>query len=298
MARTSHGSFCTLLIFPGAHGKLRKINLPLCAVEIVLALCAAGILTVAALANTYAWMLFRVSNYNSLRREREALNGQYRRLESAARQSNSQLRSLESLAAEIGLAHGLGDPQRSRFAPTVLWAVAEDGSALGPRYAASLYTFNLLRMRSVQPSAAAIDRSLFPDLPSSDSSTPTIWPVRGEITAGFGQRMDPFTGEDAFHAGVDIAASAGTPVRATADGILFHAGPDRGYGNEVLTDHGFGLATKYGHLDRVYVRVGQQVTRGQVIGTVGMTGRATGPHVHYEVLFHDARVNPAKYLRG
>jgi murein DD-endopeptidase MepM/ murein hydrolase activator NlpD len=278
------------------HGKLRKINFPLGAVKILLALCAAGVLTIAALASTYARMLFRVANYNSLRQEREALNDRCRHLESAARQSGDQLGSLESLGAELGLAHGFGDPRRSRFAPTLLAAVAEDQSALGPGYAASLYTFHLLRARSPRPFAAAIDRSLFPDLPSGNSTTPSIWPVRGEITAGFGQRMDPFTGEDEFHGGVDIVAPAGAPVHAAADGILFHAGPDRGYGNEVLIDHGFGFATKYGHLDRVYAWIGEQVKRGQVIGTVGMTGRATGPHLHYEVLFRDVRVNPVSYL--
>jgi len=108
--------------------------------------------------------------------------------------------------------------------------------------------------------------------------------------------MDPFTGEGAFHAGIDIAAPAGTPVVATADGILFHAGPNAGYGNDILIDHGYGIVTKYSHLSKTFVVVGQDVSRGQVVGTVGMTGRATGPHLHYEVLVHDVPVNPAKYL--
>jgi murein DD-endopeptidase MepM/ murein hydrolase activator NlpD len=110
--------------------------------------------------------------------------------------------------------------------------------------------------------------------------------------------MDPFSGEGAFHAGIDIAAPAGTKVQAAADGILFHSGPDGGYGNEVLIDHGYGIMTKYGHLSTTLAVVGQEVRRGQVIGAVGMTGRTTGPHLHYEVLIHDTRVNPAKYLRG
>jgi murein DD-endopeptidase MepM/ murein hydrolase activator NlpD len=110
--------------------------------------------------------------------------------------------------------------------------------------------------------------------------------------------MDPFTGEGAFHAGIDIAAPSGTQVKAAADGILFHAGPDAGYGNEILLDHGYGITTKYGHLSATYVVVGQEVKRGQVIGTVGMTGRTTGPHLHYEVRVHETPVNPAKYMRG
>ncbi len=128
---------------------------------------------------------------------------------------------------------------------------------------------------------------------------PSIWPVEGEVTAGFGERMDPFSGEGAFHPGMDIAAPSGTPVRAAADGIVLHAGPgEAGYGNEILIDHGSGMATKYGHLRRIFVIEGQEVRKGQIIGSVGMTGRATGPHLHYEVLVHETPVNPAKFLRG
>jgi len=110
--------------------------------------------------------------------------------------------------------------------------------------------------------------------------------------------MDPFTGEGAFHTGVDIAVPAGTPIRAAADGILFHAGPDASYGNEALIDHGYGLTTKYGHLKALSVVVGQEVRRGQIIGTVGMTGRTTGPHLHYEVLVGGTPVNPVEYLHN
>jgi murein DD-endopeptidase MepM/ murein hydrolase activator NlpD len=110
--------------------------------------------------------------------------------------------------------------------------------------------------------------------------------------------MDPFSGESANHTGVDISAPAGSKVEAAADGIVLHASPDAGYGNEIVLDHGYGFTTMYGHLSKMYVVVGQEVKRGQVIGMVGMTGKATGPHLHYEVLIHDNPVNPAKYLQG
>jgi len=110
--------------------------------------------------------------------------------------------------------------------------------------------------------------------------------------------MDPFSGEGAFHAGMDISAPYGTRVEAAAEGMVFYGGPDQGYGNEVLIDHGYGIKTKYGHLTDIYVVVGQEVKRGQVIGTVGMSGKATGPHLHYEVIVHETPVNPARYLHG
>jgi len=125
---------------------------------------------------------------------------------------------------------------------------------------------------------------------------PSLWPVHGQITAGFGQRQDPFSGEGAFHTGVDICAPLGTHVDASADGIVVQAGPESGYGNEILIDHGSGMTTKYGHLSKIFVVVGQEIKRGQVIGAVGMTGKTTGPHLHYEVIVNDTPVNPTQYL--
>ena len=126
---------------------------------------------------------------------------------------------------------------------------------------------------------------------------PSIWPLRGRITAGFGQRLDPFSGEGAFHSGVDICAPFGTRVEAGGDGIVLHAGWDSGYGNEIIVDHGYSMTTKYGHLSKIFVVVGQEVKRGEVIGAVGMTGKTTGPHLHYEVMVNNTPVNPMRYLR-
>jgi murein DD-endopeptidase MepM/ murein hydrolase activator NlpD len=95
---------------------------------------------------------------------------------------------------------------------------------------------------------------------------------------------------------LDISAPYGTRVDASADGIVLQSGPESGYGNEIVVDHGFGMATKYGHLSKIFVVVGQEVKRGQVIGAVGMTGKTTGPHLHYEVIVNDTPVNPTKYL--
>ncbi len=120
--------------------------------------------------------------------------------------------------------------------------------------------------------------------------------MRGRVTEGFGQRQDPFTGEGAFHSGVDISTAFGTHVECPGDGIVIAAGWDSGYGNEIVLDHGYGLTTRYGHLSKIFVVVGQEVKRGEVIGAVGMTGRTTGPHLHYEVIVNDTPVNPMKYL--
>jgi murein DD-endopeptidase MepM/ murein hydrolase activator NlpD len=109
--------------------------------------------------------------------------------------------------------------------------------------------------------------------------------------------MDPFSGEGAFHTGVDISSQYGDAVRATADGIVVEAGEHAGYGRLVVVDHGFGVTTYYGHLSSFNVVVGQQLKRGDAIGNVGVSGRSTGPHVHYEVRINGAPVNPMRYLR-
>jgi murein DD-endopeptidase MepM/ murein hydrolase activator NlpD len=290
--------FYTFLIFPGAHGKLHKIRLPFYAVYMVLAFSVVGLMTVAALANSYARMLLKVSNYNNLRTEREALKSQNRTLENVVTQTNAKLDSLQSLAAEVALTYGFGEARRPRFPEAVLALATQSNSTLESSYRASVYAFNLIRRTAFNPPEASLAQGLFP-LPQVDRPTiPCIWPVRGQITAGFGQRMDPFSGEGTFHAGVDISAPYGTGVEATADGIVFQASPESGYGNEILIDHGYGITTKYGHLSKIYVLVGEVVKRGEFIGAVGMTGKATGPHLHYEVIVHDTPVNPTKYLRG
>jgi murein DD-endopeptidase MepM/ murein hydrolase activator NlpD len=130
------------------------------------------------------------------------------------------------------------------------------------------------------------------------SATPSIWPIHGWLSAGFGRRPDPFTGEVDFHPGLDISAEKGTPVQATADGTIELAAPSGDYGNLVVIDHGFGLVTRYGHLSRFAVWQGQTVKRGDVIGYVGATGRATGPHLHYEVLANGKLMNPLQLLVG
>lgn len=127
------------------------------------------------------------------------------------------------------------------------------------------------------------------------AATPTILPIKGLVTASYGYRKSPFTGKREFHEGMDIAAPYGTPVAATADGIVRFAGPAGSYGNVVFLDHGHGFATAYGHNSTIRVHARQRVRRGEIIAYVGNTGRTTGPHVHYEVHLDGVASNPLKY---
>ncbi|HKQ53756.1 MAG TPA: M23 family metallopeptidase [Pyrinomonadaceae bacterium] len=128
---------------------------------------------------------------------------------------------------------------------------------------------------------------------------PSTWPVAGTLESGFGVRRNPFGGMSyESHEGQDIEAELGTPVTAAASGTVTVAGVQNGYGNVVYIDHGNGLQTRYGHLSRIDVAVGQQLTRGEYLGLVGSTGRSTGPHLHYEVRINNQPVNPRPYLPG
>jgi len=128
------------------------------------------------------------------------------------------------------------------------------------------------------------------------ANTPSIWPVSGAVTSGFGWRNSPWGDGNELHPGIDIAAGMGTPVVATADGEVVKSGWSGGYGNIVQINHGNGIETIYGHNSQIAVSVGQSVRKGQVISYAGSTGKSTGPHVHYEVRINGTAVDPIKFL--
>lgn len=128
------------------------------------------------------------------------------------------------------------------------------------------------------------------------ASTPSIWPTEGYVTSPFGMRRSPFTGKAEFHKGIDIANSRGTPIYAPANGEVTFVGEQNAYGNTILIQHGNGLSTRYAHLSRYAVKVGQQIKRGDIIAYMGNTGRSTGPHLHYEVRVNGVCVNPMRYI--
>lgn len=128
------------------------------------------------------------------------------------------------------------------------------------------------------------------------NSTPNIKPAKGWLTSRFGYRVSPFSGKSVLHAGLDIAAAPGSPAYAPADGIVTFASYDEGYGKLISVDHGYGVSTRFGHLSQIYVQVGQRISKWDVLGSVGNTGRSTGPHLHYEVRVNGTPVDPINYI--
>ncbi len=128
-------------------------------------------------------------------------------------------------------------------------------------------------------------------------SLPLGWPTHGSVSSGYGKRKDPINGKNAFHKGIDLRGKTGDAVQATADGQVLFAGRKTGYGKIVILDHGNGYTSKYAHLHNYHVKKGDFVTRGQIIGLVGNTGRSTGPHLHYEIALNGKTVNPSKLMK-
>lgn len=129
-------------------------------------------------------------------------------------------------------------------------------------------------------------------------ATPKGWPAKGHITSGYGEREDPLHGGEEFHSGVDISVEPGTPIRATADGVVSFARWSGGSGNLVVLEHGFGYSTFYAHNSRIAVSVGQHVKRGDIVAYSGSTGYSTGPHSHYEIWKEGKHINPMPYIQG
>ncbi len=275
-------------------GQLRKITIPVQYLYVLLAGVAMGALCLTGIASSYTRMLQKVAHYNQLRDEQNQLKDRYTRLEQVAKERDIQVASLGSLASEVSALYGLKSDPSLVTASTEKIQEAQVDSSLDQLYA-------LKRTALSGAATVGISLGLTRNSTTADwvraNSAPNLWPVEGQITGSFGERIDPFNGEGAFHSGVDISAVVGTPVIAPADGTVTFADFLGGYGRAVMIDHGHGISTRYGHLSNFAVTAGEYVHRGDTIGYVGLSGRSTGPHLHYEVRINDVPVNPYKYLR-
>lgn len=158
------------------------------------------------------------------------------------------------------------------------------------------------KLEGIESSASEREQSLMTlenrlrDMGSVLRATPAVWPSYGWVTSNFGFRISPFSGERTMHEGLDIAASPGTPVKTPADGVITYVGTDGGYGKSIVINHGYGTVTRYGHLSEIFVKLGENVKRGDRIAAIGNTGRSTGPHLHYEVVVNGIPRDPKKYI--
>lgn len=286
------GKSYTFFIASAASGGMRRIRVPFYAVPLLAALAIVGSITVTAALGSYSRMLWKAANYNSLRRDQDNLKQQYLELQTQVRDTNQRLSSLQSLAGEVAMAYGIA---RFRQSPFDLAGASEEPDAA---FQQSVNEFSYLVKNASAVAMSGGGMRLLPAQLSTLGIVPSLWPVIGRITGHFGERLDPFSGEGAFHAGLDIASHYGDEVRATAEGDVVEVGRRSGYGQVIIIDHGFGVTTWYGHLSAFNVQPGMHIKPNDVIGYEGDSGRSTGPHLHYEVRIYNTPVNPWRYLRN
>jgi murein DD-endopeptidase MepM/ murein hydrolase activator NlpD len=289
MKRGSH----TFVIVSSERGYLRKVRIPFYALHLLALFTLVGGVTVIAAVGSYGRMLWKAASYNALRRDQEQLKRQFQDLQARVKDSDQKISSLQSLATDVAMSYGILGARSTPF-----FAAAAPQEA-GAAFSHSLEQFHFLMNNATAVALASEGLTLSPGRTWGDLQfTPSLWPVVGRLTGTFGERLDPFSGEGAFHSGLDISAPYGTEVHSSADGVVADVDTHMGLGRSIRVDHGFGVETVYGHLSAYATEPGRHVKRGEVIGYVGDSGRASGPHLHFEVHMYGTPVNPWKFLKG
>ncbi len=283
--------FFTVIFVPNARAKFRKYQIPSKVARVAARIAAgAGVVLVGILIH-YSSLLFEVSRLRRVEEESSNLLTKTHQIEQDAAVLRAQMGQLSGMVNKLGVMAGVDAP------PPDPRVGGTGGGTAADRSGPSVASFEEMSTRLNELTEKSRELTgVFDKQRSLLSTTPSVWPVRGYLSAGFGNRNDPFTGLRDFHPGLDISAPLGTKILAPADGTVIFAGVKGGYGNAVTIDHGRGIATHYGHLDAFNVRVGQAVRRGSVLGFVGSTGRSTAPHLHYEVWLNGSNQNPLLYI--
>jgi len=285
--------FYTLIFVPHAKARFRKIQVPVRLAKWTVITCGALSLILAGILVHYAFMNVQVFELHRLRAENQILRTKTQEYEHDAGKLHSRLQSLQRMVKKLGVMAGL-DPSLPDA------EVGGVGGALGsesePPAGAGFSLQDMDKNLSSLTDSSAKLEEFYQNQRILLSATPSIWPVHGYLSAVFGKRIDPFTGQLDFHNGIDISTQIGTRVQAPADGVIVSCGARGAYGNAIIIDHGYGIMTQYGHLDAFNSRPGQRVHRGDIIGFVGNTGRSTGPHLHYEIWLNRQAKNPLDYI--
>jgi len=283
--------YSTIIFVPHARAKFRKLKVSHRLLFSIVSLVTSSLCLSTFFSVQYFTSLSQTHELSKLRRENKELQNANEQFGKSVDSLRSQLHTVEDRTRKLAIIAGI----------TTLDETSQGGSG-GVRTDdanASPYRDDIdkmsFRSTSLQKDLSVLEQK-FVAQSRLLSSTPSIAPVRGILTDGFGGRSDPFTGEAGQHNAIDISSAIGQPVRVPADGIVVKAEWANGYGNVIYVSHGYGYSTRYGHLSAFNVRPGQRVKRGDIIGNVGSTGRSTGPHLHYEVRVNNNPVNPLEYI--
>jgi len=293
--------FYSILIIPHSKKSFRRITISEKTVKVLIGISAALLIALVTFLVDYSSMSITRQKYKNLHQEVARQNETLAAYENSIKQLKTTVDNFESYAKKLNIMAGLKSQE-------VIKEVGigggssngEEGTMNSP--SAPQQDLSFSKIQDLTSKASDIKSNLttlvnfFENQSAILATTPTIWPTVGWPSSGFGWRKDPFTGKQAFHFGIDIATSFGNPVVATADGIVIELKNDKISGKTIILSHGRGITTQYLHLSKFLVQAGQKVKRGDTIGLVGKTGKALGPHLHYEVRINDKAVNPYAYI--
>ncbi|MFW2331301.1 MAG: M23 family metallopeptidase [Nitrospinota bacterium] len=296
----------TLIFVPDITGKFFKFSVPRIVINGLIGIAVASLVSFALFAFTVVKQKSDLTELAKLREMNSDQKSEIERFSMKLKNIETQLARLEKFDRKLRVITALDD---------TLLSSSEDLATGGPLHNLNLdldgaddsyaklaidvlnKDINIINNRAKAQEISFFELDEFlKEQGSLLAHTPSIWPVKGWLTSTFGYRISPFTGLRERHEGIDIATNLKTPIVAPAAGIVKKEGFYRGYGNLIEIDHGYGVTTIYGHNSANFVKVGQKLKRGDVIGLVGNTGRSTGPHTHYEVRLNNMPVDPLKYI--
>jgi murein DD-endopeptidase MepM/ murein hydrolase activator NlpD len=287
--------FYTFIVASHADAKLWRISLPYPVLLVVAVFAALGIISAGVATYHYGRMLLKVKDYDQLLTENDSFRSENHNYRIQTAQLGEKIDFLETLGIKLSIVSGMN---AERSVGGIGGFSRESFSQPLPASAGTLKSIDRYNesVNVLEDQYREIGVSLSGKVLVA-SAIPDRMPVRGYVSGAMGLREDPFNGSiTEHHSGLDISAPYGSPVHAPADGVVIFAGQREGYGNIVVIDHKFGTVTRYGHLSKMNVEVGQRVSRSDVIGYVGTSGRTTGPHLHYEVWRYNRPRNPRNYF--
>jgi murein DD-endopeptidase MepM/ murein hydrolase activator NlpD len=284
--------YSTIIFVPHARAKFRKLRVSHRLLFSFLSLLGSSLCLSTFFSVQYFTSLSQTHELTKLKRENTELQTANEQFSKSVETLRSQLKTVEDRTRKLAIVAGVSTLDEAMQGG--VGGIRQNQDLPGGIYRDEVDKMTF-RSRRLESDLSALEET-FVERSQLLSATPSISPVRGILTDGFGRRRDPFTGEPASHNAIDISSATGQPVRAPADGVIAKAEWAGGYGNVIYLYHGYGYSTRYGHLSGFAIKPGDKVRRGDIIGYVGSTGRSTGPHLHYEVRVNGDAVNPLEYI--
>ncbi len=290
--------FFSIIIVPHSKTNVKTLTFSKRALKLLIGGAGVAVLVLGVFLADYFSMTFIRTKYRTLVRESSEQKERIAEAENTVKRLEATVVNYEAYARKLNILMGLKSADVIPGEPGI--GGGDPGEGGEPQSVPASLSSNAMQNLAVK--AESVEKNLgsliglLENQAARLASTPTIWPTQGWVSSPFGYRIDPFTGMRTFHRGIDIATNFGNPVAAAADGSVTEAAFDKFFGKTVIVSHGNGVVTQYCHLERYIVKPGQKVRRGDVLGYVGKTGKALGPHLHYEIRINDTAVNPYNYI--